>query len=116
MPQTDDQLLAFDTSDLGTGTRAAREPPSAEGTASCTATTCPSAWHLASWAEDEGRRADVDAYYKTGYRQVLQDMAAFLRQTYYLPRGLDRTPGDARLRADPPLAYRQAPGTRGDRR
>ncbi|MER6144672.1 hypothetical protein ABT174_32285 [Streptomyces sparsogenes] len=44
------------------------------------------ALHLDSWAQAEGRRTDVDAHYKAQYRQALQDVAAFLRQTYYLPR------------------------------
>jgi hypothetical protein len=42
------------------------------------------ALHLDRWAEAESRRTDTDARYKAGYIRALQDMAAFLRQTYYL--------------------------------
>ncbi|MEU9981743.1 hypothetical protein [Streptomyces sp. NPDC050856] len=45
------------------------------------------ALHLDRWAEAEGRRTDTDARYRAGYTQALADMAAFLRQTYYLPGG-----------------------------
>lgn len=43
------------------------------------------ALHLVQWAEAESGRTDTDARYKAGYTQALRDMAAFLRQTYYLP-------------------------------
>ncbi|MEV5885027.1 hypothetical protein AB0L74_20235 [Streptomyces sp. NPDC052020] len=44
---------------------------------------------LDQWAMAEGQRTDADARYKAGYVQALQDMAAFLRQTYFLPAGPD---------------------------
>ncbi|MEU3859421.1 hypothetical protein AB0F03_18920 [Streptomyces sp. NPDC028722] len=47
------------------------------------------ALRLDAWAEAESRRTDTDARYRAGYTQALQDMAAFLRQTYYLPEGPD---------------------------
>ncbi|MDO0926643.1 hypothetical protein QQY24_14925 [Streptomyces sp. TG1A-8] len=37
------------------------------------------------WATAESGRTDTDARYRAGYVQALEDMAAFLRQTYYLP-------------------------------
>jgi hypothetical protein len=45
------------------------------------------AQHLDRWATAESRRTDTDTRYKAGYVQALADMAAFLRQTYYLPEG-----------------------------
>ncbi|MFF7857031.1 hypothetical protein [Streptomyces sp. NPDC007904] len=47
------------------------------------------AMKLDQWASAEGRRTDIDARYKAGYVQALGDVAAFLRQTYYLPEGPD---------------------------
>ncbi len=47
------------------------------------------AQHLDRWATAESQRTDTDARYKAGYVQALADMAAFLRQTYYLPEGRD---------------------------
>ncbi|MFB0619058.1 hypothetical protein [Streptomyces sp. AGS-58] len=47
------------------------------------------ALRLDAWAEAESRRTDTDARYRAGYTRALQDMAAFLRQTYYLPEGPD---------------------------
>ncbi|KMS80408.1 hypothetical protein ACH49_07685 [Streptomyces leeuwenhoekii] len=44
---------------------------------------------LDQWAAAEARRTDADAGYKAGYVQALEDMAAFLRQTYFLPEGPD---------------------------
>jgi hypothetical protein len=40
---------------------------------------------LDQWARAESGRTDVDARYRSGYAQALEDVAAFLRQTYYLP-------------------------------
>lgn len=40
---------------------------------------------LDQWARAEGERTDTDARHRAGYVQALHDMAAFLRQTYYLP-------------------------------
>ncbi|WP_166029403.1 hypothetical protein [Streptomyces chilikensis] len=45
------------------------------------------AMHLDRWAEAESGRTDTDARYTAGYVQALEDVAAFLRQTYYLPEG-----------------------------
>ncbi|MEU9576421.1 hypothetical protein [Streptomyces chilikensis] len=45
------------------------------------------AMHLDRWAEAESGRTDTDARYTAGYVQALEDVAAFLRQTYYLPGG-----------------------------
>ncbi|GAA2568398.1 MULTISPECIES: hypothetical protein [Streptomyces] len=45
------------------------------------------AMHLDRWAKAESGRTDTDARYTAGYVQALEDMAAFLRQTYYLPEG-----------------------------
>ncbi|MGV4891743.1 hypothetical protein ACSR0Z_35300 [Streptomyces viridosporus] len=47
------------------------------------------ALHLDRWAKAESERTDTDARCKAGYVQALKDMAAFLRQTYYLPQGPD---------------------------
>nr|WP_205615452.1 hypothetical protein [Streptomyces harenosi] len=44
---------------------------------------------LDEWAAAERRRTDTDARYKAGYVQALEDMAAFLRQTYFLPADPD---------------------------
>ncbi|CAM5682726.1 hypothetical protein [Streptomyces griseomycini] len=44
---------------------------------------------LDQWALTEGRRTDIDARHRAGYVQALGDVAAFLRQTYYLPEGPD---------------------------
>lgn len=44
------------------------------------------AQHLDRWAKAERGRTDTDARYKAGYTEALEDIAAFLRQTYYLPR------------------------------
>jgi hypothetical protein len=43
------------------------------------------ALHLDRWAQAESGRTDTDASYTAGYVQALADVAAFLRQTYYLP-------------------------------
>ncbi|MEV5434334.1 hypothetical protein [Streptomyces sp. NPDC052701] len=40
---------------------------------------------LDQWARAESRRTDTDARYRSGYVQALEDMAAFLRQAFYLP-------------------------------
>ncbi|MEV5439349.1 hypothetical protein AB0K80_25555 [Streptomyces sp. NPDC052682] len=40
---------------------------------------------LDRWAEAERGRTDTGAGYRAGYAQALEDMAAFLRQAYYLP-------------------------------
>jgi hypothetical protein len=101
VPQTDDELLAFDTSDLENWDedRARAAPGGRHGALHRNHLRIPV--HVDNWAEAEGRRTDVDAHYKAGYRQALQDMAAFLRQTYYLPRAPDGgpfTPGSAILR------------------
>ncbi|MFD5271639.1 hypothetical protein [Streptomyces sp. NPDC058335] len=48
------------------------------------------ALHLDRWAKAESTRTDTDARYTAGYVQALEDMAAYLRQTYYLPEGGDR--------------------------
>ncbi|WP_406724757.1 hypothetical protein WJ438_09030 [Streptomyces sp. GD-15H] len=45
------------------------------------------AMHLDQWAKAESERTDTDARYRAGYVQALEDMAAYLRQTYYLPEG-----------------------------
>lgn len=50
------------------------------------------AMHLDRWARAEAARTDADARYTAGYVQALQDMAAYLRQTYYLPEEDDETP------------------------
>ncbi|MFI8191547.1 hypothetical protein ACIF8T_22460 [Streptomyces sp. NPDC085946] len=47
------------------------------------------ALHLDRWARAESRRTDTDPRYTSGYVQALEDMAAFLRQTFYLPQGPD---------------------------
>ncbi|MDN3294005.1 hypothetical protein QWM81_08085 [Streptomyces ficellus] len=47
------------------------------------------ALHLDEWARAESRRTDTDERYRAGYAQALEDMAAFLRQTYYLPADRD---------------------------
>ncbi|MEU0005742.1 hypothetical protein ABZ079_15990 [Streptomyces sp. NPDC006314] len=44
---------------------------------------------LDQWAMAESQRTDTDARYKAGYVQALEDMAAFLRQTYYLPQSAE---------------------------
>ncbi|CAL9652948.1 hypothetical protein SUDANB176_06683 [Streptomyces sp. enrichment culture] len=89
MPQTDDELLAFDTSDLEDWDEHRARAALDGRHGALYRNHLLIALHLDSWAEAEGRRTDVDAHYKAGYRQALQDMAAFLRQTYYLPRGPD---------------------------
>ncbi|MGW3036744.1 hypothetical protein ACWDCB_36750 [Streptomyces sp. NPDC001178] len=92
MPQTDDELLAFDTSELEDWSEDRARAALGGRHGASYRNHLLIAWHLDSWAEAEGRRTEVDVHYKAGYRQALQDMAAFLRQTYYLPRGPDRTP------------------------
>ncbi|MEU7423781.1 hypothetical protein [Streptomyces sp. NPDC040750] len=89
MPQTDDELLAFDTGDLEDWEEDRARAALGGRHGALYRNHLLIAWHLDSWAEAEGRRTDVDAHYKAGYRQALLDMAAFLRQTYYLPRGPD---------------------------
>lgn len=42
---------------------------------------------LDRWATAESRHTDTALRYEAGYVQALADMAAFLRQTYYLPEG-----------------------------
>jgi hypothetical protein len=44
---------------------------------------------LDRWAKAERRRTDTDARYRAGYAQALEDLAAFLRQAYYLPEDRD---------------------------
>jgi hypothetical protein len=43
--------------------------------------------YLDRWAKAESGRTDTDARYTAGYVQALVDVAAFVRQTYYLPEG-----------------------------
>ncbi|MFH9675136.1 hypothetical protein ACH4L5_23100 [Streptomyces sp. NPDC017405] len=89
MPRTDDELLAFETGDLEDWDedRARATLGGRHGTLYRNHLLI--ALHLDSWAEAEGRRTDVDARYRAGYRQALQDLAAYLRETYYLPRDPD---------------------------
>ncbi|MGW5202937.1 hypothetical protein [Streptomyces spiralis] len=88
-PQTDDELLAFDTSDLEDRDEQ-RARAALGGRYGALYRNHPHiAVHLDAWAQAEGRRTDVDAHGKAGYTQALQDMAAFLGQTYSLPRGAD---------------------------
>ncbi|EFE66606.1 predicted protein [Streptomyces viridosporus ATCC 14672] len=89
VPQTDDELLAFDTSDLEDWDEQRARAALGGRHGALYRNHLRIALHLDSWAEAEGRRTDVDAHYRAGYRQALQDMAAFLRQTYYLPRDPD---------------------------
>jgi hypothetical protein len=87
--QTDDELLAFDTGDLEDWDEERARAALGGKYGSVYRNHLCIALHLDSWAEAEGRRTDVDARYGAGYRQALRDMAAFLRQTYYLPPGPD---------------------------
>lgn len=89
MPQIDDELLAFDTSDLEDWDEDRARVALGGRHRALYRDHLLIALHLDSWAQAEGRRTDVDAHCKAGCRQALQDMAAFLRQTYCLPRGLD---------------------------
>ncbi|MFI2428807.1 hypothetical protein ACH5A7_32755 [Streptomyces sp. NPDC018955] len=85
MQRPDEELLDFDTGELEDWdeerTRAALDGE--HGT--LYRNHLDIALHLDQWAEAESRRTDTDARYEAGYTQALQDTAAFLRQTYYLP-------------------------------
>ncbi|MEU9441260.1 hypothetical protein AB0D42_10135 [Streptomyces sp. NPDC048304] len=89
MPQTDDDLLAFDTGDLEDWDEQRARAALGGRHGALYRNHLRIAQHLDAWAEAEGRRTDVDAHYRAGYTQALHDMAAFLRQTYYLPPGAD---------------------------
>jgi len=89
VPQTDDEPLAFDIGDLKDWDEQRARAALDGRHGALYRNHLRIAVHLDSWAEAEGRRTDVDAYFKDGHGQALQDMAAFLRQTYYLPRGPD---------------------------
>ncbi|MFF5859749.1 hypothetical protein ACFY8B_29715 [Streptomyces sp. NPDC012751] len=89
MPQTDDHLLAFDTSDLEDRDEDRARTALGGRHGALYRNHLLIARRLDSWAEAEGRRTDADAHCRAGYRQTLQDAAAFLRQTYHLSRGPD---------------------------
>jgi hypothetical protein len=85
----DDELLEFDTSSLEDwDDERARDALSGDHGA-LYRNHLHIALHLDRWAKAESRRTDADANYKAGYVQALEDMAAFLRQTYYLPEAPD---------------------------
>ena len=87
MPQPDDELLAFDTSGLEDWDERRARAALDGGHGALYRNHLRIALQLDAWAEAESRRTDVDARYRAGYTQALRDMAAFLRQTYYLPAG-----------------------------
>ncbi|GAA2459795.1 hypothetical protein [Streptomyces glaucus] len=85
MQPRDEDLLDFDTSGLedwdGERARAALDGKDGD----LYRNHLHIALHLDRWAAAESGRTDTDARYTAGYVQALEDMAAFLRQTYYLP-------------------------------
>ncbi|MEW2283199.1 hypothetical protein [Streptomyces sp. NPDC047841] len=89
MARNDDALLAFDTGDLEDWDEHRARAALDGRHGALYRNHLRIALHLDSWAHAEGGRTDVDAPYKAGYVQALRDMAAFLRQTYYLPSGPD---------------------------
>ncbi|MET9801579.1 hypothetical protein [Streptomyces sp. NPDC006368] len=89
MRHSDEELLNFDTSALEDWDQdRARSALDGEDGA-LYRNHLEMALQLDRWADAESRRTDTDARYRAGYTQALEDMAAFLRQTYYLPGGRD---------------------------
>lgn len=85
MPPPDQDLLDFDTSALEDwDEQRARAALDGEN-GSLYRNHLRMAVHLDQWAKAESGRTDTDARYTAGYVQALEDVAAFLRQTYYLP-------------------------------
>ncbi|MDQ0578684.1 hypothetical protein [Streptomyces rishiriensis] len=87
MQQRDEELLNFDTSTLEDWDPARVRTALDGKDGALYRNHLHIALLLDQWATAESRRTDTDARYKAGYVQALADMAAFLRQTYYLPEG-----------------------------
>ncbi|MFE9676815.1 hypothetical protein ACFYO5_22140 [Streptomyces sp. NPDC006259] len=89
MRQGDEELLDFDTSALEDwdAERARVALDGADG--ALYRNHLRMALLLDQWAKAENGRTDTGRHYKAGYVQALGDVAAFLRQTYYLPAGAD---------------------------
>jgi hypothetical protein len=85
VPPSDDELLAFDTSGLEDWDEDRARADLGGRHGALYRNHLRVASHLDAWAQAESRRTDVDPHYRTGYAQALRDMAAFLRQGYYLP-------------------------------
>ncbi|GGQ01543.1 hypothetical protein [Streptomyces roseolilacinus] len=89
MPHSDEELLDFDTDTLEDWDedRARAALDGEDGT--LYRNHLRMALHLDRWARAESGRTDTDPRYRAGYAQALEDVAAFLRQTYYLPGDRD---------------------------
>ncbi|MFJ7147603.1 hypothetical protein ACIQVT_05280 [Streptomyces sp. NPDC100445] len=89
MPRPDreppEELLAFDTGDLEDWDEGRARAALAGRHGALYRDHLLIALRPEAWAEAESGRTDTDARHRAGYTQALRDVAAFLRQTYYLP-------------------------------
>lgn len=89
VPHSDEELLDFDTGTLEDwDEERARAALDGEDGA-LYRNHLHMALRLDQWARAESRRTDTHPRYRAGYVQALEDVAAFLRQTYYLPADRD---------------------------
>jgi hypothetical protein len=87
MQPPDQELLDFDTGALEDWDERRARTALDSGNGTLYRNHLQIALALDRWAEAERERTDADARHRAGYVQALEDMAAYLRQTCYLPEG-----------------------------